>query len=312
MEISVIIPTYNRISSIERTFKFIAQSITLPDEVIVVDQSQNIDLANNIKALCNQQPFNAIYIWLSEPSLTKARNVGLSKAQYDTIVFMDDDVDVQKDTFLNVKRLFADSKIAMVGGFDGKPPVKNSFFSYVFNKANYRKRYTGHVSKGIYGRLPINNDENSMPTEWAMGFFFIVRKSLVSKWHLQFDEKFRYYAYAEDLDFTHLYYENAKQEGLKCCYSINCSVTHNVSKEYRTPKRTLCYMMMVHREYIRYKHYGGNKYFMSLLWSSIGDFLFRLLHHEPIKDIIDANMFMLRNRKDIRKGIFHYDQYMTI
>lgn len=309
MKLSVIIPTYNRISSIERTFKFIASSDTLPDEVIVIDQSKDKDLARRIQGLCNSQVFNVVYIWQSVPSLTKARNLGMRKAQHDIVVFMDDDVDVRNNTFTNVKTLLADSKIAMIAGFDEKPPLKNSFLSYLFCKANYSKRYTGHIAKGIYGRLPINCEKSNMLTEWAMGYFFVIRKSLATKWNLEFDEKFQSYAYAEDLDFTHLYYRNACQEGLKCYYSLECSVTHNVSKEYRTPQRTLCHMMVVHREYIRYKHFGGNKYFISLLWSSIGDFLFRFLHHEPIKDVIDANLFMLRNRSDIRKGIFHYDQY---
>lgn len=315
MKISIVIPTYNRINSLERTFEFITKSEILPDEVIVVDQTQDKGFANRIKALCEVQIFNVIYLWRSEPSSTKARNVGIASAHNEIIVFMDDDVDVKSDTFINVKSLFSDKNIAMVAGYDGIPPSKNSNFSYLFNKANYRKRHLGHFASGVYGRLPVSDGLIDFPvnvtTEWAMGYFFIIRKSLVQKWNLKFDEKLQYYAYAEDLDFSHLYYKCAKREGLKCYYSLKCSVIHNVSKEYRTPKRTLCFMMMVHREYIRYKHFGSSKYFYSLLWSSMGDVVARITHREPVKDIVDALLFMFKYRNDIRKGIFHYELFMN-
>ena len=315
MKISVIIPTYNRISSIQRTLEYIVKSDTFPDEVIVVDQTQNPDLADSIKRLCDIQIFPVNYIWRSEPSLTKARNVGIAYANNDILVFMDDDVDVKNDTFTNVKSLFSDHTIAMVAGYDGLPPAKNAYLSYLFNKSNYRKRHIGHVTSGIYGRFPITDGHNDFPvnvsTEWAMGYFFVVRKDLVQKWNLQFDEKLQYYAYAEDLDFSHLYFEHAKREGLKCLYSLKCAVMHNVSKEYRTPKRALCFMSVVHREYIRYKHFGGSKYFYSSLWSSMGDVLARIVHHEPVKDILDALHFLFKYRDDIRKGIFHYELFMN-
>ncbi|MBS5370775.1 MAG: glycosyltransferase family 2 protein [Coprobacillus cateniformis] len=315
MKLSVVIPTYNRISSVERTFEFITRSELLPDEVIVVDQTQDMELAGRIKVLCEAQIFNVIYLWHFEPSLTKARNIGIANAHNEVIVFMDDDVDVKSDTFTNVKSLFLDKNIAMVAGYDGMPPVKNSNFSYIFNKASYRKKYLGHVASGIYGRLPISNRSIDypvdVPTEWAMGFFFVVRKSLVQKWNLQFDEKLQYYAYAEDLDFSHLYYRCAKSEGLTCYYSLKCSVTHNVSKEYRTPKRALCFMSVVHREYIRYKHFGDSKYFYSSLWSNIGDVFARIVHREPVKYILDALHFLFKYRDDIRKGIFHYELFMN-
>ena len=281
--------------------------------MIVVDQTQNKDLANNIKKLCEVQSFNVEYIWQSVPSLTKARNTGLKIVRNDVVIFMDDDVDVRKDTFFNVDKLFRNPKVAMVAGFDGYPPNRNSFLGYIFNKANYRKRYIGHVASGIYGRLPIVHSDNVMSevrTEWGMGFFFVVRKSLVDKWNLAFDEKLKYYAYAEDLDFTHLYYLAANHEGLDCYYSLNCSVIHNVSKEYRTPKRALCFMMIIHREYIRYKHFGGNKFFYSFLWSCVGDIMFRIIHREPVKDIVNAIIFMFKNKESIRKGDFLYEQFM--
>lgn len=63
MKISVIIPTYNRINSIQRTFEYIVKSDTFPDEVIVVDQTQNPDLADSIKRLCDSQIFPVNYIW---------------------------------------------------------------------------------------------------------------------------------------------------------------------------------------------------------------------------------------------------------
>lgn len=308
-KVSIIIPTLNRASSLARTLGFISKSSILPDEVIIIDQSP-IDTAEKIKELCDSQTLKIKYIHVSEPSSSKSRNIGLELCKNDIAIFMDDDVDIGIDTIRNILILFRDNSISMVGGIDsGSPPKKLSLPSLIFFRSSFFKRYKGHVSMAGYGVFP-QNPQGETPTEWAMGFFFAIRKSLAQKWGLKFDENLKYYAYAEDLDFTYRYFLKSREENLKCIMSTAATVLHNVSREYRLPSRQRTFIEICHRRYLMARH--GNTILRQLimLWSDIGAALMRAKRGEPVSDIFKAIAFAIKYRRDIKKGVFHYDKFM--
>ena len=308
-KVSIIIPTLNRASSLARTLGFISKSSILPDEVIIIDQSP-IDTAEKIKELCDSQTLKIKYIHVTEPSSSKSRNIGLELCKNDIAIFMDDDVDIGIDTIRNILILFRDNSISMVGGIDsGSPPKKLSLPSLIFFRSSFFKRYKGHVSMAGYGVFP-QNPQGETPTEWAMGFFFAIRKSLAQKWGLKFDENLKYYAYAEDLDFTYRYFLKSREENLKCIMSTAATVLHNVSREYRLPSRQRTFIEICHRRYLMARH--GNTILRQLimLWSDIGAALMRAKRGEPVSDIFKAIAFAIKYRRDIKKGVFHYDKFM--
>lgn len=308
-KVSIIIPTLNRASSLARTLGFISKSSILPDEVIIIDQSP-IDTAEKIKELCDSQTLKIKYIHVTEPSSSKSRNIGLELCKNDIAIFMDDDVDIGIDTIRNILILFRDNSISMVGGIDsGSPPKKLSLPSLIFFRSSFFKRYKGHVSMAGYGVFP-QNPHGKTPTEWAMGFFFAIRKSLAQKWGLKFDENLKYYAYAEDLDFTYRYFLKSREENLKCIMSTAATVLHNVSREYRLPSRQRTFIEICHRRYLMARH--GNTILRQLimLWSDIGAALMRAKRGEPTSDVFKAIAFAIKYRRDIKKGVFHYDKFM--
>lgn len=308
-KVSIIIPTLNRASSLARTLGFISKSSILPDEVIIVDQSP-IDTAEKIKELCDSQTLKIKYIHVSEPSSSKSRNIGLELCKNDIAIFMDDDVDIGIDTIRNILILFRDNSISMVGGIDSGSPMKRlSLPSLIFFRSSFFKRYKGHVSMAGYGVFP-QNPQGETPTEWAMGFFFAIRKSLAQKWGLKFDENLKYYAYAEDLDFTYRYFLKSKEENLKCIMSTAATVLHNVSREYRLPSRQRTFIEICHRRYLMARH--GNTVLRQLimLWSDIGTAILRIKRGEPASDVFKAIAFAIKYRRDIKKGVFHYDKFM--
>ena len=113
-EISVIIPTLNRPDSLLRTFEFMEKSSILPDEVIVIDQTQDKDVAGRIRNICDSSKLNIKYTWISTPSTTITRNIGFSLANGEILVYMDDDVDVKQDTFSNVREIFSDENFVVL------------------------------------------------------------------------------------------------------------------------------------------------------------------------------------------------------
>ena len=96
VEISIIIPTYKRHSSLERTLKSVIQSMPYSSEIIVVDQSPNC--TEKSRFFRKQYPFLK-YICLSKPSLPSARNTGVINSSGNIIIFLDDDTTVQANCF---------------------------------------------------------------------------------------------------------------------------------------------------------------------------------------------------------------------
>jgi len=164
--ISVIIPTYNRIDSLRRTFSDCEKSKLKPLEVLIIDQS-NADFSTQIQTLCGvEEDLNVIYIHLEKPSLTAARNVGMKMSKGEVLVFMDDDVDVDAETLSNVVNLFKDERLVMAGGLDKTDIYHNSKLGYLFGKSKWSKRDSGHMASGIYGRFPLKCEGNTR-TEWV-------------------------------------------------------------------------------------------------------------------------------------------------
>lgn len=298
----------NRIESLRDTLEFLEKSSILPDQIVVVDQSTNEKVHNENKKLCAQINMN-IQVFFREPSLTAARNFGITKAENDIVIFMDDDVRVQENTIENITTLMSDSKISMIGGLDEKPSMTKSLIGYLFGKKSYKNRNIGHVTGALYGRYPMVVDKETS-TQWAMGYFFVVRKSLVEKWNLDWDERFLSYGYPEDLDFSFRYYRESEREGLKCIITPDVTVKHMCSQEWREIPSKVTYMYIVNREYLTYKWGLGFWSRVQTRWSNFGMLLERLLHRNNAVDVIKAQLFCDKYRKDIKKGNLHTELYM--
>lgn len=287
--ISIVIPTMNRLDSLQRTISNIMKGTMLPTEIVVVDQTPDIGMKEAIKTFLSKTTLKCIYIHQNIPSLTKARNTGMNYVSGDIVIQMDDDVDIHANTLETINNIFNDNNIAMLAGIDEKTTGKSrSLLGYLFWKKSWIKRNIGHVTLSIYGRFPITVSERT-PTEWCMGFFAVFRTNLIRKWNLKWDEKLTSYAYAEDLDFSFSYYKKAKREGLSCIMSNTVLVKHNVSREWRIPLRKHTYMIIRNRAYLSQKHFKKSILArIALIWSNWGELFRRIITNEAPKDWWDA------------------------
>lgn len=310
--VTVIIPTYNRAESFVRTLHELMESSAVrPDSVIVVDQSQTPDIRDAIAGQCAKYP-NVRYIFIPQPSLTKARNTGIDAATTtDVVIFMDDDVDVRPDTIATIKKLFTASDLAMIAGINEEEKFirRNSPLGLFFCRSSHKNRFIGHVTGAVYGRFPIRMTQ-PVETRWAMGFFFAVRMSVIRQSQSRFDENLQSYAYAEDLDFSHRIYLAAKKYGMRCIITPEVVVKHNVSTEYRTPTGKTIYMIIAHRRYLSHKLFGTRASRMACTWADIGDIFSDIMHLRSPLCRLRALIFTHRHKTDIRAGHFHYDEFM--
>lgn len=308
LPISVIIPTLNRVNSLKDTIKSINSSSQMPSEIIIIDQSKDF-IKNKANIISGLNKKNIVYLNQNEPSITKARNTGILVAKNEIILFCDDDIELEKDTILNLYNIFNNfESISLIGGMNSLASWNSkmsleSFLGYIFLKKNFFKRNSGHVTRSIFGRFPkqINIERE---TEWAMGFFFAVRKSLINKWQIKFDENLVAYAYSEDLDFTYRYYLKSKNENLRMIYSPKIKVKHLCSNEYRIPSFKWTLMFITHRRYLSYKMFNTVFSSFAVSWSNLGEFFKRILDIRFIEalNILKAEQICFKNRKKLKSG----------
>lgn len=281
--ISVIIPTMNRPDTLERTLNTYVSGTCVPEQIIIVDQTQSAEVKENIEDI--SQRYNADYVYRNEPSLTAARNMGMEAARHNIIIQSDDDVDLHEDTIENVYKIMQDEDIALIAGLDDNTEKSKTNIGYILGTKSFRKRKIGHVTKSVLGRYP-DTVNGEVETEWAMGYFFVCRKENLDKWNIQWDERLISYAYAEDLDFSYRYCKKAHENNLRCILSDKVRVKHMVSKEYRIPSRKSTYMYVIHRWYIKDKTNCGSG--LAIAWCDFWRIVERIVKKEKPEELIEA------------------------
>ena len=92
MQISVVIPTYNRYEFLKRALKSVFKQTYQPSEVIVIDDG-SVDNTSQI-----EKDFPSIkYFYQENQGVSCARNVGINKASHRWITFLDSDDEWEKE-----------------------------------------------------------------------------------------------------------------------------------------------------------------------------------------------------------------------
>lgn len=307
LPISVLIPTMNRPKSLERTLKKYMSAKFVPAQIVVVDQSVEKGVADEnkrvLEKIANEIDFR--YVYQKEPSLTKARNNALKEASNEIIICSDDDIDVYDNTLENVYLIMKDLNISMIAGLDDNMHLSTSKIGCFLGFKSLKNFHIGHVTSSMLGRFP-DRIEDETATMWAMGYFFTIRKSLVDKWNIRWDEKLSGYAYAEDLDFSYSYYKKSKKENLKCIMTNKVKVLHLASQEFRTPTRKHMFMYVLNRYYLSNKHHMGWKSIIFMKLTNNAMVLFQKLKGGNSKDLKDAIHYLRYHKEEIKQGKFNY------
>lgn len=109
-KLSVIIATYNRPKA-AYNLALQTRQIQSDAQIIIVDQMKTSQCEANKLSLNRIE-----YINLETPHLAKARNAGLDVAIGDIVLYLDDDVEITKDTLSEHVRAYSDPKVVGVAG----------------------------------------------------------------------------------------------------------------------------------------------------------------------------------------------------
>lgn len=105
LSVSVIIATKDRAAPLEGALWTLLDQTVAPDEIVIVDQSGTDDTKSLIGSICLESGERVRgslphLVYISEPALSgagAARNVGIESSACAILVFLDDDVVLEKD-----------------------------------------------------------------------------------------------------------------------------------------------------------------------------------------------------------------------
>jgi len=236
MLLSVIIPTKNRIKTLKGTImSLLDQSLDKKFyEIIVMDQSTDPKVKEFIDGLEETKIFKIRYIYNKIPGLHSNRNIGVKKAKGNIIIFVDDDVIVDKNYLKAICDSFKnDSNIALMTGKvlplyekDEVPEWVNFFW-----QDNSWGKYIWEISL-----LNAGDKYKDIPPNLIFGCNFIVRKGIFLKYKGTYPDvfpkgMFKYSGSGETL----LAYK-VKKDNLRIVYNPAVILNHVVSKERLTPQ----------------------------------------------------------------------------
>jgi len=114
VKISIIIPTLHRKESLVRLLKILVGQTGVKSEIIVVEQEEQN--GEEVERLGRKLGLELHYIYLAEPSMTRARNVGATAARGEYLLFLDDDVVAHSGLLSAHVNNFQDKRVAATVG----------------------------------------------------------------------------------------------------------------------------------------------------------------------------------------------------
>jgi GT2 family glycosyltransferase len=273
MKISVIICTRNRFDDFKRTLPSIAAQTRLPDELIVVDSSDEKRLDDYLST--TKLPFFVRYFH-TQPGLTLQRNHGIRECANNLLFFFDDDVELEKNYLAEVEKVFADDTHHKIGAVGGKI-VKQSAPTTRLKL----EQFTFYVLRLIFGVVGTHNGKfypSGMPShprknqpsgyiECLSGCCMAFRREVFEK--AKFDETLSHYALMEDVDIS----KQTLDAGYKIYYQTSATLIHNESPMNRLKVQQWAEMSVVNYDYLFRKSWARDKWrWLFYYWALIGLF----------------------------------------
>lgn len=271
MKISVIICTRNRFDDFTKTLPSIAAQSRLPDELVVVDSSDEKRLGEYLGSV--KLPFPTRYFH-TQPGLTLQRNHGIRECAGDLVFFFDDDVDLDVNYLSEVEKVFSGDTKHKIGAVGGKI-IRNSPLSIRLKL----EQFTFYVLRFIFGVVGTRNGKfypSGMPShphknqqsgfiECLSGCCMAFRREVFEK--AKFDESLAHYGLMEDVDIS----KQTLDAGYKIYYQTSATLLHNESPLNRLKVQQWAEMSVVNYDYLFRKSWARDAWrWFFYCWALIG------------------------------------------
>lgn len=293
LSLSIIICTKNRPDDLRDCLQSIVGQSSVPFEIIIVDSSDSTD---SQKITENYSHLLPIRYFHTKPGLTFQRNYGISRTLGDIILFLDDDVILEKDALREFERGFSiNNNIFAVGGLFTNVKPKYSI-SNLFNKIFLLTRVEGNgkmQKSGFAAYQWCAKCQTIQDTEILCGAAFAYRKEVFAE--LSFDEGVAGYGFMEDADFS---YRVSRK--FRMVYNPFARVFHKESGVDRIDQKKWYSMLTYNHYYFFKKNIYPNASWFWFWWSNFGLFLRSLIVSvlnktiDPVAGAIDGNIKILK------------------
>ena len=209
---SFVIATRNRPGDLLRTVESLVAQTVLPDELCVVDSSDETPKREAVEKLCADGGVALDYLHPAPRGLTVQRNVGIGRTGGDIVFLIDDDVWLEPDCHERILEEYA--KWGRGGGREEKPlggiratPVRparpsraTTLYRRFFGIGGWWPEASGRIRKGFYAE-GISDSTGVRKIEYMNGWFMSYKREVFE--HELFDEALAGYGYKEDIDFSY-------------------------------------------------------------------------------------------------------------
>ncbi|MBC7465877.1 MAG: glycosyltransferase family 2 protein [Bdellovibrio sp.] len=182
LSISVIVPTLGKSSVLHALLKSLSEQKTeAPFEVLLIDNSQDPEVAKNLKSVCSVFSLNLKQIVIESKGVNEARNVGIKESQSNLLLFIDDDSWLN-DRYLLQKHIQLHLKNENYFAIGGNYVLEKDagFLDQCYQDIQMRWLYQGVV----------NLESNQ--SKYLIGGHFSAKKELLTRFSLQFDPVIKY------------------------------------------------------------------------------------------------------------------------
>lgn len=308
LKTSVIIPTLNRKSDLEKTLASISECDILPFEIIIIDQSDN----NETKKLCNNfYELNIRYFYTDIKSSALARNIWIDNLDKETdlVLFLDDDVLLEKNFFEELEKFFLDNKnakwwVANISNIARQITFLKKVWLFLLSWKWQQTDF--YVTTWWFNAMPFINPNNVKNIEWApwCGMFF--RKCVFDEW-FRFEKNFMKYSLMEDC-FLSYWIQEKYPNSLFLIPSVK--MIHCESPASRIANKQRIYQNIIHRYYFVEKF---RKNFIAYLWTMFIFSIFDFIQYRTFKVFywyIKWIRYIRINRKNIWRTDFNFNKFI--
>ncbi len=119
MQFSVVIPTKDRLDDLTQCIQSVLGQTKKPQEIIVVDGGIHQQIEGRITEMCDKEGIPFKYIKQTEGKFGRAKNIGAMQAEGNIVLFVDDDVILDKRYIEELERVYQEDVSGSVGGVQG-------------------------------------------------------------------------------------------------------------------------------------------------------------------------------------------------
>jgi GT2 family glycosyltransferase len=270
-----VIATLNRHDELIDTVRSLLAQTVLPEELCIVDSSEEPRARAEIEQLCAEAGIRLEYVHPAPRGLTVQRNLGIERTTGDPVFLMDDDVSLAPNVHEEILAEYGrwGPELGGVRGAPADPPKVPRLvilWRRFFGMGGWWPEGTGRMRPGFYVE-GVSSSRDVRRLEYFEGWFMSYRREVFE--HERFDESLAGYAYKEDIDFSH----RVVKRGYVLVQTPKARIVHHKSPSDRLSAFDQQRMALANQFYLHRKNMPQTlRYKAALWWALLGTLPFNV------------------------------------